>query len=83
MKWHGVRYFNIEGSVKILSASSLIMFTKSRLNLTPEKLHSEGNANKLCVEPAGIQVHDVARVKWYQNEKQSDKKQKDKDKNSI
>lgn len=66
MKWYGVRYFNIEGPVKILSASSLIMFTKSRLNLTPEKLHSDGNANKLCVEPASIQVHGVAGVKWCQ-----------------
>lgn len=30
---------------------SFIRFTRSRLNLNPEKLHSDGNANKLYVSP--------------------------------
>lgn len=37
---------------RILAESSLIIFTKSRLNLKPEKLHSEGKANKLYASPA-------------------------------
>lgn len=42
---------------KILSESSLIIFTKSRLNLNPEKLHSEGKANRLYAPPAIGKVH--------------------------
>lgn len=34
------------------SESSLIILTKSRLNLTPEKLHSEGRANRLHASTA-------------------------------
>lgn len=37
---------------RILLESSFIIFTKSRLNLNPEKLHSEGKANKLYTSPA-------------------------------
>lgn len=41
---------------KILTGFSLIVFTKSRLNFTPEKLHSEGKANKLQTLPATNKV---------------------------
>ena len=47
---------------KKFSESSLIIFTKSRLNLEPEKLHSEGKANKLYASPALSEVHD--KRKW-------------------
>lgn len=52
---------NGEPSKKI-SESSLIIFTKSRLNIKPEKLHSEGKANKLYASPASDEVHD--KPKW-------------------
>lgn len=42
---------------KILSESSFIIFTKPRLNLNPEKLHSEGKANRLYAPPALGKVH--------------------------
>lgn len=40
-------YFEYGEPSKNFSAFCLTLFTKSRLNLIPEKLHSEGKANKL------------------------------------
>lgn len=47
--------------------SSLIIFTRSRLNLWPEKLHSEGNANKLYVLPVAPtekRIRSCREIKW-------------------
>lgn len=44
---------------RILAGSSLIIFTKSRLNLKPEKLHSEGKANKLYASPASGKWNEI------------------------
>lgn len=49
---NSVYYLQIEEIPKNLLESSLIIFTKSRSNLNPEKLHSEGKANKLYTSPA-------------------------------
>lgn len=57
-----VMYLQVGEPSKILSESSLIIFTKSRLNLKPEKLHSEGKANKLYVSPALGKIHHKAKV---------------------
>jgi len=52
IRQNDVYYLQTEEIPEILLESSLIIFTKSRPNLNPEKLHSEGKANKLYTSPA-------------------------------
>lgn len=39
-----------------------MMFTRSRLNLEPEKLHSDGKANKLCGEAPAMSESKVSKT---------------------
>lgn len=50
----GINYLKDGEPSEYLIKSSLTIFTNSRLNFEPEKLHSEGKANKLYALPAQV-----------------------------
>lgn len=58
----GINYFKDGEPSKYLIKSFFTTFTNSRLNFKPEKLHSEGKANKLYALPAQDEQEDKGKV---------------------
>ena len=59
----GINYLRDGESSEYLIKSSLTIFTNSRQNFEPEKLHSEGKANKLYALPAQV-GHKIKMKLW-------------------